>query len=457
MRHTDRRRSRKDPMAAPHSLTTAPILPTIWRLSLPNMFAMVATALVSVAETVYVGQLGTAPLAGMALVFPLVMLQQMLSAGSMGGGIASAISRALGAGQPARADALVLHAVIISVVLGLFFSALVLIWGRPLITLIGGREAALDEALAYAGVAFAGATAIWLLNAFASSLRGAGDMKTPSVTLLLVALGQIALGGLLGLGWGPVPRLGMTGIALGQVLAFTLGAVYLFRHLRSGRARVRLVFTARLQRENFNDILKVGAVSSLSALQTVLTILIVTRIVAGFGTEALAGYGIGARLEFLLIPVTFAIGVACLPLVGMALGSGLVARARRVAWTGAGLAAAIVGGIGLLVAVFPDAWSGLFTDQPQVIAHARSYFRWVAPAYAFFAFGLCLYFAAQGAGKLLGPVLAGTLRLLLVAVGGWLLVQYGAPVGAMFALISVAMLLYGLVTALTVYYVRWGD
>lgn len=432
-------------MAASTDLTTAPILPTIWRLSLPNMFAMVATALVSVAETVYVGALGTAPLAGMALVFPLIMLQQMLSAGSMGGGIASAISRALGAGQPARANALVLHAVVISTVLGLFFSALVLIWGRPIIALIGGREAALDEALAYAVVAFAGALAIWLLNALASSLRGAGDMKTPSLTLLLVAGGQIVLGGWLGLGWGPVPRLGMAGIALGQVLAFTLGAAYLYRHLRSGRARVRLIFTARLQRENFMDILRVGAVSSLSALQTVLTILIVTRIVAGFGTEALAGYGIGARLEFLLIPITFAIGVACLPLVGMALGAGRVQRARRVAWTGACLAAAIVGGIGLLVALWPDVWSRLFTDEAQVIAYARSYFRWVAPAYGFFALGLCLYFVAQGA------------RLLLVAVGGWLLVTYGAPVWSMFALISAAMLLYGLVTALTVYYVRWGD
>lgn len=99
MGHAVRWRPSQDSMAAPHSLTSAPILPTIWRLSLPNMFAMVATALVSVAETVYVGQLGTAPLAGMALVFPLVMQQQMLSAGSMGGGIASAISRALGSGR----------------------------------------------------------------------------------------------------------------------------------------------------------------------------------------------------------------------------------------------------------------------------------------------------------------------------------------------------------------------
>ncbi|MBI2744502.1 MAG: MATE family efflux transporter [Burkholderiales bacterium] len=458
MRHAGRWRPPQDPMAAPHSLTTAPILPTLWRLSVPNMFAMVATALVSVAETVYVGLLGTPALAGMALVFPLIMLQQMLSAGSIGGGISAAVSRAIGAGQQARADALALHAVIISAVLGLFFSALILLWGRPLFALIGGQGEALEQSLAYAHIAFAGALSIWLANALASVIRGAGNMKTPSLTLLCVALGQIILGGLLGLGWGPVPRLGMAGIALGQVIAFSLGTLYLYRHLRSGQGRVRLVFATRLlQRGHFYDILKVGAVASISSLQTVLTILIITRIVAGYGTEALAGYGIGARLEFLLIPVTFAIGVACLPLVGMALGSGLVARARRVAWTGAGLAAAIVGGIGLLVALFPDVWARLFTEQPQVIAYAGSYFRWVAPAYGFFAFGLCLYFAAQGAGKLLGPVLAGTLRLLLVAVGGWLLVHCAVPVEGMFALISAAMLLYGLVTALAVYYVSWGD
>lgn len=444
-------------MTAPHPLTSGPVLPAIWRLSLPNMLAMVATALVSVAETAYVGQLGTASLAGMALVFPLVMLQQMLSAGSMGGGISSAISRALGAGHHDRANALVLHAVLISAALGLAYSLLMLLGGAALFALLGGRGAALEQALAYAAVAFGGALAIWLTNAFASALRGSGDMKTPSATLLLAALGQIVLGGLLGLGWGPVPRLGMAGVALGQVLAASIAAAYLYRHLRSGRGRVRLVFSAPLHRRDFHDILKVGAIASISSLQTVLTILIVTRIVAGFGTEALAGYGIGTRLEFLLIPVTFAIGVACVPMVGMAIGSGLVARARRVAWTGAGLSAAIIGSIGVVIAYFPDSWSRLFTDHPAVIGHAQSYFLWVGPSYGFFGFGLCLYFASQGAGKLVGPVLAGTLRLLLVAVGGWLLVHYGAPVWAMFALISAAMLLYGVVTALFMYFGRWGD
>ena len=437
-------------------LTTSPILPTIWRLSLPNLIAMVATALVSVAETTYVGRLGTAALAGMALVFPMVMLQQMLSSGAMGGGISSAISRALGAGDETRANDLVLHAVLISLGLGIVFTVLVGGFGVALFSLFGGQGEALQACLEYAHVAFAGSACLWVTNALASALRGSGNMKTPSTTLLWVALAQIVIGGVMGLGWGPIPPGGMGGVALGQVLAFSLGGVYLGWHLLSGRGRVRLNLRTTLRRDYFHDILRVGAVASISSIQTVLTIVILTRIVASFGTEALAGYGIGTRLEFLLVPITFAIGVACVPMVGMSIGAGLVPRARQVAWTGAVLSAVLVGSLGFLVSLFPDQWSRLFTDHPEVIQYAQSYFTWVAPAYPFFALGLCLYFASQGAGRLLGPVLAGTLRLVVVIVGGVWLVSEQAPAWSMFALISAAMVLYGLCTVWFVRITPWG-
>ncbi|MGB7480646.1 MAG: MATE family efflux transporter [Burkholderiaceae bacterium] len=442
-------------MSYTQTLTTAPVLPTIVRMSLPNMMAMVATTMVSIVETSYVGQLGMPALAGIALVFPMVMLQHMLSAGSIGGGVSSAISRALGAGDMAKANSLAWHATVISAVLGLAFTLLFLLAGHGIFSLAGGAGDTLQQALAYSNVAFGGVMSLWLLNAFASILRAAGNMKTPSNTLLLAAVGQIALGGAFGLGIGPFPRLGMAGVALGMVFAFTAGGLYLFWHLWSGRDRVRLRFNHPLRAEYFTDILKVGGVSSLSSVQTVLTILILTRIMAGFGTEALAGYGIGARLEFMIIPVCFAIGVACLPLVGMSLGANLVSRAREVAWTGAGLSAAALGTVGLLVVLFPTAWTSLFTTDPQVTAYASDYFRWVGPFYCMFGLGLCLYFSAQGAGKLLGPVLAGTARLLLVAIGGWYLLSKGAPATAMFALIGAAMLVYGGVTALSVYWTRW--
>ena len=105
------------------------------------------------------------------------------------------------------------------------------------------------------------------------------------------------------------------------MIAYSCGAVYLFGYLRSGRSRILLaVRTTALRRDLLRDILKVGALACISPLQTVLTILILTRLVAQFGTTALAGYGIGTRLEFLLVPIAFAIGVASVPLVGMAIG-----------------------------------------------------------------------------------------------------------------------------------------
>jgi putative MATE family efflux protein len=443
-------------MHSTHPLLNAPILPTIWRLSLPNMLAMMASALVTIAETSYVGQLGIAPLAGMALVFPLIMLQQMLSTGAIGGGISSAVSRALGAGREDRAQSLALHASVIGLIMGLLFTMLFGVFRMELLQTIGGSGDALNQAALFAAVTFTGSVSIWLTNAFASVIRGSGNMNTPSAVLLTASLFQVLLGGSLGLGWGPVPRLGMVGVALGQVISFTGSAIFLGFYLHSPASRVRLVFKGPLRWADFYDILKVGGVSSLASIQTVLTILILTRLISQFGAEALAGYGIGTRLEFLLIPITFAIGVACVPMVGVAMGAGLVQRARKVAWSGGTLAAILIGVVGAFAALYPDAWSLMFSDSATVQAFTRSYFEWVGPWYGLFGFGLCLYFASQGSGKVLGPVLAGTVRLVMVAAGGLWMLRTGAGAADMFALVGVAMGVYGVATGLAMYWTSWG-
>lgn len=438
-------------------LLTARILPTLLRLALPNMVAMVGTALVAVAETSYIGRLGIEPLAAMALVFPFAMLTQMMSAGAMGGGVSSAISRALGAGNRGRAANLALHAALIGACGGLFFTVIMLLFGRQFFALLGGRGRVLEQAVDYSQVLFSGAIAIWLVNTLASVLRGTGDMRLPSLTLIGVALVQIIVGGTLGLGLAGVPQFGMRGVAAGQLTAFSLGTLFLLWYLVSGRSRLALNFSAfTFQRGMFMDILKVGAVSCLSPLQSVLTILIFTRIVAGFGTEALAGYGIGSRLEFLLIPISFAFGVASVPMVGMAMGAGLVSRARQVAWTAGAAAGLTVGLVGVIVAIKPALWVSLFTSDPGVTAAANSYFAWAGPAFAFFGLGTCLYFASQGAAKVGGPVLASTLRLTIVAVGGWWLASSDAPAWTLFALVGVAMTAFGLSTAAAVGMTRWG-
>jgi putative MATE family efflux protein len=442
---------------AEKALVSGPILPALLRLTLPNLAAMLVLALVAIFETVYVGILGTTPLAAIALVFPLIMLMQMLSAGAMGGAVSSAISRALGAGDLARAEALALHAVVIGAATGLAFSAIFVAFGAPILRTLGGSGAVLGEALVYANIALAGAILTWLLNTFASVLRGTGNMRVPSLTLLAASGLQIVLGGGLGLGIGPIPRFGLAGVATGLIVAYALAALFLFWFLRSGRGRLRLKFgAAALRREMFFDILKVGAVSSLGSFQVVLTVLILTRLVAGFGTEALAGYGIGARLEFLLIPIVFAVAVASVPMVGMAMGARDIKRARRVAWTAAGVAAAMVGAIGLVVTTAPDLWSGVFTSDRAVRAIANQYLRWAGPGFLFVGLGLSLYFASQGSGKMLAPVLAGTVRLWVIAVGGWWLTASAAPAWSLFALVGASMTAFGLCIAAAVYLAPWG-
>lgn len=437
-------------------LLSDPILPTLLRFALPNMAAMLAGAVAAMAETGFVGSMGAGALAGMALVFPMVMLQQMLSAGAMGGGVSSAISRALGAGDLARANALAVHALWIGLAAGLGSSVLMLAGGPALYGLLGGQGEALAQAVAYSNVAFLGSVGMWLLNTCASVIRGSGNMRVPSATLLAVAAVQVLVAGACGLGWFGLPAGGMAGVALGQVVACLGGAVFLLVYLHGGRARLRLAVTrTALQRHLAWDILRVGALACLSPLQTVLTILVLTGLVARFGTDALAGYGIGTRLEFLLVPIAFAVGVASVPMVGMAIGAGQVARARQVAWVAATVVFVVLGGLGLVLALWPDTWTSLFTRDRGVLESAATYFRWVGPGYGLFGLGLCLYFSSLGAGQALGPVLAGTLRLVVVALGGWLLAQANAAPWSIFALAGLGMVAYGLGMAWVVHKARW--
>ena len=445
------------PAPISNPLLAGAVLPTLLKLAVPNVLAMTMAVMVGIAETYYIGVLGTEPLAAMAVVFPFAMLMQMMSSGAMGGGVSSAVSRALGASNPARARETALHAVVIGVLAGLAFSLVFLVFGPALYRLLGASGGVLERAVGYANVLFCGAVLVWLSNTLASVLRGTGNMKVPSVTILATAALQIVIGGGLGLGLGPFPQLGMMGVALGQIIATAAGVAYLLWYLLTGRSKLHLSFAGlTLRCHIFTDILKVGALACLSPVQSVLATVIFTGLVARLGLLPLAGYSIGQRLEFLLVPIAFGIGVAAVPMVGMAIGAGDIRRARRVAWTAGGVSAFNLGILGLIVSIAPDLWAGLFTRDAAVLDYARQYLRWAGPAFGFFGLGLTLYFASQGSGRVLGPVLASTLRLVLVGVVGAWLVSNAAPAWHYFALVGAVMVVYGLSTAAAIWFTPWG-
>jgi Na+-driven multidrug efflux pump len=189
---------------------------------------------------------------------------------------------------------------------------------------------------------------------------------------------------------------------------------------------------------------------------SIATIIILNRMVASFGPTVLAGFGIGTRLEFLLTPLSFAIGVASVPLVGTAIGAGMVARARDSAWIAARMAAAVMVVIGVMMALYPELWVAMFTDDAATAASAAQYFHWVGPVYGFFGAGMSLFFSSLAAGKVAPMLLAGALRLAVVAAGGALLMANGAPVAAVFALIAIGMVIYGGMSVIIVWRTPWG-
>lgn len=436
-------------------LLHAPVVPLLLRMAWPNVIVMVTQAAAGLLETWLIGRLGTDALAGMALVFPGVMLMQMLSAGALGGAISSAVARALGAGRRADANALVLHALVVNAVLALAITFVMLAFGREIYTALGGQGASLEAALAYSNAVFLGNVFLWLMNALASVIRGSGNMLTPALVILVGALLLAPVSAALIFGFGPIPAMGIAGGALAFVLFNLGGMIALGWYVLSGCNVARFVWT-KLRWAMFADILRVGAVGMVSTIQTNATIIAATALVASYaGSAAVAGYGTGARLEYLMVPLVFGFGAPLVALVGSNIGARNRERALHIAWVGAAFSFAICEVIGLAAALFPQAWLGLFDSDATMIATGAAYLRCVGPFYGFFGAGLALYFASQGAGRLLWPLAAGFVRMIVAVVVGWLILRATGSLTLFFLTLGAALALYGLLIALAVWRGVW--
>jgi putative MATE family efflux protein len=428
---------------ARQAILSGSVLPVMVKLALPTVIVLVVQTLVGVVEAFYVSFLGTSAQAGVTLVFPVFMLMAMMSAGGIGGGVAAAIARAIGAGRKDDADALVQHTLALAVVFGILFTVGELLLGPVLYHALGGRGAALAAALTYSTYVFIGAVPIWIVNLLSAALRGAGDVKTPARVILAGAAALIPLSPALIFGFGPIPRLGIAGAGVAMILYYSVASVVLLRFMSSGRSNVTLR-TGRYEARLFRDILGVGVISALQAVQTNLNVVLVTGAVGLFGTEALAGYGIASRLDYVLVPLMFGLGTALVTMVGVNIGAGDVARARRIAWTGAILAAVVTEAIGLAAALFPGAWLGLFSHDAAVVASGTSYLRVVGPFYGVIGFGFLLYFASMGAGRVVWPFLAGSVRLTVAAGVGWLAVAlFKATLLNLYLIVGASAAFYG--------------
>jgi putative MATE family efflux protein len=419
------------------------IAPQMFRLALPIVVVLALNTFVGVAETWFVSFLGTDALAGVALVFPVFMLMLMMSNGGIGGGVASAVARAIGAGRQSDANALVTHAVVLAILFGAAFTAAVWIWGPALFRRMGGEGKPLAAAILYANLVFLSAIPGWIATLLAAALRGAGNVRVPAIVAAAGSFVTLVLSPLFILGWGPLPRFGVAGAGIALTCLNVITAFALIAYMRRPHGPVCLV-RARLEARLFAEILKVGLPSAAGTVLTNLTVVVATGLVGTFGRDAIAAYGLASRLDYLLIPLLFAIGTATVTLVGTNFGAGQYQRARRIAWIAALTSAAMAGTIGLVAALFPHGWIGIFTHEPAVLDYGSSYLVRVAPFYALLGAGMALYFANQGVGRMAWPFAAGVVRLLAVlTLGSYLIKTPGGSLGELYSVIALSYLLFG--------------
>ncbi len=403
--------------STPPPLAAAVLLRQIGALAAPTMVLSMLQVAAQLVETVLAARQGTAALAGWAVLLPFALLLGQMSTGAMGGGVVSAVARALGGKRRDEASALVLHAMLIATAGGLLFAVGVSLLAAPLVRAVAGAEAA-AHAAPYAWWLFgAGAVPAWWTNTLASVLRGGGQHALAARILGLQWLAYPALAWILAETLGH----GLAGVGAAYAMANVVAAAVMFRLVQRGGAGFQPSWRARPSWLMFRRILQVGAVASGLALLSNLTTVIVTSQLRHLGPATVAAYGIAARLEFLVFPLAWGVGSSLTALVGGAVGAGDWARARRVAWLGGSLSLVCTALIGLAVALLPLQFARLFSTDAEVVAMAARALRYTGLAFGAFGLGMSMYFASMGAQRMGAAVLAVLARLATATGLGWCL------------------------------------
>jgi Na+-driven multidrug efflux pump len=378
-------------------------------------------------------------------VFPLVSLIVAIAQGAIGGGFVTTVARALGTGRTGEASEYVWYAVLIGVPLGLATTAVMLLSGPALYSHMGVSGNALEIAVSYSFTIFAGAVLIWMFNLLMAVVRGTGNLQVPVIVVCGGALILVPLSPVLIFGGFGYSGLGAAGGAVAMLVYYGLGTLAYAAWLWGRFGILKPSFRVpKLSLAPALVILRVGGMSSVVSATTNLTLAIVTAYVAVGGVEALAGYGAGSRLEFLLVPLAYGIGGPVGIVISANLGAGQIDRAVKASWIGVLLAGALTELIGLAAAAFPQAWIGIFSHDPSVLQVGAEYLHRVGPFFGFFGVGYALYCVGQATRRMEASVFAALLRAAIAVLGGLVVVWLKADVTWNFIAVALGMVAFGL-------------
>lgn len=377
----------------------------IFNLALPIITAHLFANIFYIVDMIYVGRIGPTALAAVSMGAVLMSLVWTMLIG-LAIGASSLTARYYGSRNMEMVEKIAHHSMLLTLIVSLFLFVFGLFGTPLLLRLLGGSPEVVELGTVYTRIVFSGAAGLLFMFIINSIFRGCGDVKTPMIIIGITSLINIILDPLLIFGIGPFPELGVKGAAIATVIGQGIGAILNIIILFKGYSRVKL---SRLffkpEAKLLKTIIGISLPGSLQNFYHTLSGLILMRLVSTFGTPAIAAYGIGIRLDIMVMLPGWAIGAAVATIVGQNLGANQPERAEKTAWQGAGMYFV------LLFAVCTAMWFGssnvisLFNNDPFVVDIGNNYIRIVAIGYVFLSLSLILTMAMNGAGYTFVPML----------------------------------------------------
>jgi len=374
-------------------------------LAIPMVLEMSMESVFAIVDVFFVSRLGPTAIATVGLTESLLTLVYTIAMG-LGIGATAMVARRIGEHDPEGASRAAMQAIWLGVILSVTLGAAGALFAPDLLALMGAEPAVIAEGSAFTRVMLGGNASVLMLFLLNAIFRGAGDAAIAMRTLWLANAINIALGPCLIFGLGPFPELGVTGAAVATTIGRSTGALYaLSRLLRSG-ARVHLARKyLRIEPVVMWRLVRLSSSGTFQIFVGMASWVLLTRVLSGFGSEAVAGYTIAMRvIMFALLP-SWGMSNAAATMVGQALGAGKPDRAERAVWIAGRYNFVFLGLVGVAFVALAPQIVAFFTGDAEVARYATDCLRVVAAGFLFYAYGMVLTQAFNGAGDTWTPTL----------------------------------------------------
>ena len=442
-----------------HDLTRGSVVRNIIILAVPMVISHVLNTFLHLVDMFWVGRLGSSAIAAVAMSGAVMMLVMTVIIGLVTG-VRALISRFRGAKDNDSADEVARQALLVGLVMGLFLAVTGVLFSEKLFELLRAEPEVIVMGSGYMRILFGGGLVMLLGFLISVILYGAGDAVTPMLIMILTTVVNMIMDPIFIFGYRGMPAMGVNGAALATVLAQAIGCIWGLKVLLTGQSHIHIKF--KNMKIDFGLIwrmIKIGVPNSLQMSFRSIMAIVLMGIVAGFGTSAVAAYGIGLRLQMIVLMPAFAVANAASTLVGQNLGALKPRRAFKIAWIATGMDMIVMGLAGIIFFIFAPWLISIFNSQAEVIQMGTVFLRITSLFYIFMAMGIILSRSLNGAGDTVSPMFISLVCLWGVQVPLALFLTKLPSLGltGVWWAIVISNLLQGTITAVWFSLGRWKN